>query len=496
MFVLEAVVLTCLTTPLVSVLYPPHARKRTSAGVPPGAPGGDVESPRLSGKKASQDNQMKRFTVVLDKLEHLPSVMAITQLIRATPTVRTIVENSDGITKVTSRPSVFTNGSTETLSGSSPVVVEALRLIELSDRASALMKSSVTEYVIHTDPVLSIFRKFGQLNDVTVTPALSIVPFDDMPYTVAEHASAYDSDLIMIPWLPPQIASPDDFLDAVQNQQQPPSPQPQTAKHNPFDLLFKTTHSNSVEKSASVVHSHFVRGVFMKAKTDVALYVDQSPPGVDIATGSRHHVFLPFFGGPDDRLALDFVVQICDNPMTTATIVRITKKEGAVGDQPKLGEIEAGNMMTVTSVTLQPRLSIAEDPDVVYCRHYLPPSPTRYMDSITLQVDCSLTRPIMWRGLGTSSRRKTRLWIRPRRFHELSLRRYIRLPLCTLRWMKPPSLVAWSLKVEPIRMPESGCRSTRRATENARRRTAVVCWWLLDVRGGWQSRTTARSSKT
>jgi hypothetical protein len=350
MFVLEAVVLTCLTTPLVSVLYPPHTRKRTSVGAPGRASGGDVESPRLSGKKVSQDNQKKRFTVVLDKLEHLPSVMAITQLIRATPTLHTIVENSDGITKVTSRPSVFTTGSNETLSGSSPVVIEALRLIELSDRASALMKSSVTEYVIHTDPVLSIFRKFGQLNDVTVTPALSIVPFDDMPYSVAEHATANDSDLIMIPWLPPQIASPDDFLDAVQQQQQPQSPQPHAAKHNPFDLLFKTTHSSNIEKSASVVHSHFVRGVFMKAKTDVALYVDQSPPGVDIATGSRHHVFLPFFGGPDDRLALDFVVQICDNPKMTATIVRITKNEGAMGEQPKLGEIEAGNIMTVTSV--------------------------------------------------------------------------------------------------------------------------------------------------
>lgn len=376
MFVLEAVVLTCLTTPLVSVLYPPHARKRTSVGAPPG---GDVESPRLFGKKPSQDNQKKRFTVVLDKLEHLPSVMAITQLIRATPTVRTIVENSDGITKVTSRPSVFTTGSNETLSSSSPVTIEALRLIELSDRASVLMKSSVTEYVIHTDPVLSIFRKFGQLNDVTVTPALSIVPFDDMPYSVAEHASVYDSDLIMIPWLPPQIASPDDFLDAVQHQQQPQSPQPHTAKHNPFDLLFKTTHSNNVEKSASVVHSHFVRGVFMKAKTDVALYVDQSPPGVDISTGSRHHVFLPFFGGPDDRLALDFVVQICDNPMMTATIVRITKKEeGAASEQPKLGEIEASNIMTVTSVsysTLRPQLSIAEDADCSFITgiiYYLP----------------------------------------------------------------------------------------------------------------------------
>jgi len=214
----------------------------------------------------------------------------------------------------------------------------------------------VTDYVIHTDPVLSIFRKFGQLNDIAVIPALSIVPFDDMSHSVAEHADAHDSDLIMIPWLPPQISSPDGVIDAVQHQQQQQQQQhPQTpgaAKHNPFDLLFKTSYSN-VEKSASVVHSHFVRGVFMRAKTDVALYVDQSPPGVDIAAGSKQHIFLPFFGGPDDRLALDFVVQICDNPMVTATVVRIVKREGSLTEQAKLGEVEAGNMMTVTSVSFE-----------------------------------------------------------------------------------------------------------------------------------------------
>ena len=41
---------------------------------------------------------------------------------------------------------------------------------------------------------------FGQLNDVKITPFLSIVQFNDLAYSVAEHAREYDSD---IPWLPP-----------------------------------------------------------------------------------------------------------------------------------------------------------------------------------------------------------------------------------------------------------------------------------------------------
>ncbi|KAM6489990.1 Sodium/hydrogen exchanger family domain containing protein [Amanita muscaria] len=341
MFVLEALVLTCLTTPLVSIMYPPHVRKLVSSDNPESK---HVESSSGRKKKAAQNNRKRRFTVVLDQLEHLPSMMAVTQLIQpASPSPRL----TRILSPVTSMQSTAVNSSTESLSDPSAVIVDAFRLIELSDRVSAVMKSSATEYIIHTDPVLSIFRRFGELNDITVMPALSIVPFDDMPQSVSEHAHTQYSDLIMIPWLPPHITSPDDFHSAAHPQQQKPKQStPGEMRHNPFETLFKSSHTGG-EKSASAVHSQFARGVFGKAKTDVALYVDQCSPGLDIPLGRRQHIFLPFFGGPDDRLALDFVVQLCENKRITATVVRITKAEL---EPPKtLREIENANLLTVAS---------------------------------------------------------------------------------------------------------------------------------------------------
>jgi hypothetical protein len=44
----------------------------------------------------------------------------------------------------------------------------------------------------------------------------------------------------------------------------------------------------------------------------------------------QQHVFLPFFGGPDDRLALEFVVQVSANPRMRGTVVRITKCDVAL----------------------------------------------------------------------------------------------------------------------------------------------------------------------
>ena len=70
--------------------------------------------------------------------------------------------------------------------------------------------------------------------------------------------------------------------------------------NNPLEALFRS--AAGFEESASVIHSQFVRSVFAQAKTtDVALFIDQ--PNVPV----NQHVFLRFFGGSGDRLALKFV---------------------------------------------------------------------------------------------------------------------------------------------------------------------------------------------
>ena len=83
------------------------------------------------------------------------------------------------------------------------VVVDALRLIELSDRTSAAMKSSAADTLKDTDPLLGIFRVFGELNDLSVSTSLSAVPHDDLPHSVADHAARHASQLVLLPWLPP-----------------------------------------------------------------------------------------------------------------------------------------------------------------------------------------------------------------------------------------------------------------------------------------------------
>lgn len=350
MFVLEALILTFMTTPLVTWLYPPNKRVRIATS---GANFDNVADEAGGGKNKQTQREhyltRSRFTVVLDKLEHLPAMMALTQLINpGSPSliVPGLMASSDD-KRVSS--------SSDVLRPAPLVSVEALRLIELSDRVSAVMKSSASEVLIQTDPVLAIFRMFGQLNDLPIVPSLSIVQRSDLAKSVAERAERYGSDMILLPWLPPAVEGMDGGIDTVPST--PKIPVHNSASYNPFDGLFKSANAVSETAPNSAIHAEFVRRVFSESKrTDVALYVDQSTSGAP--TSNAQHVLLPFFGGPDDRLALEFVVQLCSGRNVTATVLRVAKKEPDVplarlagahyGGHEKA--VEEANMLTVASV--------------------------------------------------------------------------------------------------------------------------------------------------
>jgi len=335
MFVLEALVLTFATSPTVSYLYPPHLRTRATVS---GTPFVNVRDrtddesgagDRTNNTKLDEEDVVKRrFTVVLDKLEHLPSMMAITQLLQAPPPAYTQTESA-------SSRSPGNQAEVATHFG-------ALRLIELADRPSDVMKSSATDALLHTDPLIAVFRTFAELNGLPVSAALSIVPPDSLATSVAEHVSAVGTQLVLVPWFP-----------STQAPEIPDTGAPSVAQDRsaPFDSLFRS------DRSASLVHSQFVRGVFAQAGTNVALVFGHAPFSVREQT----NLFLPFFGGPDDRLALDFVMQLCANQRVCATVIRLRKRDiqanisapeaaHIADDDDKAEEYARANAATVTSL--------------------------------------------------------------------------------------------------------------------------------------------------
>jgi len=296
MFVLHALVLTFMTTPLTLLIYPQRHRVHIGVNQKENRDLTDVE--RLP-DDGSSDEFKTRFAVVLDKLEQLPAIMTITQLLS---------NSSSHYIPTLSESSSDEKGSIRDVSSFRPVSVDALRLIELTERTSAVMISAEADYVLQTDPIVSVFRTFGALNRVPVRASISVVNYDEFSNSVARHVDESSSQMLLVPWK----ASAN---DGTAN----------SAGFNPFDNLFKRT--IATEYTTEVVNSHYIRKVFAGTRTDVCLIIDR---GLS-ASGNpgSHHIFLPFFGGPDDRLALSLVVQLCAGDSgVTATVVRIKKTAG------------------------------------------------------------------------------------------------------------------------------------------------------------------------
>lgn len=168
--------------------------------------------------------------------------------------------------------------------------VAALRLFELGDRQSDVMRSSAAESLLRTDALLNVFRTFARLNKFSISGAIAASSAD----SVAEHAHSAGSDLVLA--------------------------------------------------SCSVQELTLARSLFthVTPSTDVALWVDTGAPS-DEANVSTHIIAL-FVGGADDRATLSMLVQMVSVPGSSVTgeVLRFPAAEAA--SLVSGGTIQAGTI--------------------------------------------------------------------------------------------------------------------------------------------------------
>ena len=311
MFVVHALILTFMTTPLVLLFYPAKYRRRVDRK--------NVGDETATGMRRLSDGAtMTKFAIILDKIEALPAAMTLSQLLSSPSTSSPLSSERTSIIEKAIDDKV--DGPDSALRKIPPVTVGALRLIELTNRTSAVLKSQEASSFVYNDPVISVYRTFGQLNRLNVIASLSVVSQEQFPDTVAKHASETGSQMTIIPW-PRGVTSVDE-----EHQDQ------KFGARNPFDGVFHKT--TTMDQTSSVVFSEFIRNVFARSPSNVALFVDR---GLNVGyVTSNQHLFLPFLGGPDDRLALTFLGQLCENPSVTATVIRLVSKDGATPNDAEI----------------------------------------------------------------------------------------------------------------------------------------------------------------
>lgn len=201
-----------------------------------------------------------------------------------------------------------------------PVQVYGMRLMEVTDRVSSVMKVNQVDDYNFSDPILNTFRTFGQLNKVSVDGALLMTSEHSYAESLASRAVELSSDFVLIPWSETGGMSEDQIL-------------------LPDDRKGKFSNS---------LYSGFVSNILKSIRCNVGIFVNRGfgglyparpQPGnisrtISAGSGYRssnlsmgpllepgHHIFAPYFGGVDDQVALRLVLQLAKNPTVTATIV-------------------------------------------------------------------------------------------------------------------------------------------------------------------------------
>lgn len=272
----------------------------------------DSNSDDAPGK--SDTTEIRRLLVYL-RLDSLSALFTFVNLLGPDTTANTISKLHP---RKSSRPGVEDE---KPLRGK-PLQVHGLRMFELTERLSSVMNNSEVEDSTVKDPVVNAFHTFGQLNNVATSGEVQIVPTDSFAETLTSSATAQTSDLVLLPWSEAGTLGESGHFNS---------------------------HDGSQDKFISGSHSEFIKNFLADAPCNVAVLVNngfgghakeaETPKLHHAVTGlsnrstphlttmpiqnRSHHIFFPFAGGPDDRVALRFVLRLAHNSNVTATILYV-----------------------------------------------------------------------------------------------------------------------------------------------------------------------------
>ncbi|KAJ9616534.1 hypothetical protein H2200_000253 [Cladophialophora chaetospira] len=209
-FVVMALVTTFATTPLTTLLYPPWYQRKLELWKQGKI---DWDGNPLHRDEDTESNEAdllrktdatKRILIYL-RLDGLPSLFTMVSLFASNPEKGQIHEPktalSAGPDSGRDEP-VMKNAhalsSVATLRR--PLQVHGLRLMELTERESSVMRVSEIEEFAGRDPVIKAFGTFGQSRDIAVGGQIAVVPDYSFSGTLLSRAHDLKSDFVLIPW--------------------------------------------------------------------------------------------------------------------------------------------------------------------------------------------------------------------------------------------------------------------------------------------------------
>ncbi|THZ14161.1 hypothetical protein D6C91_07466 [Aureobasidium pullulans] len=335
-FVVMALITTFITTPLTMALYPPWYQKKLEAWKK-GLIDWDTGNPINSGDDTSsivaaklETSKIKTLLVHL-RLDNMPTLMTFVSLLAA-PT-------KSGEAAVRQHPMLAGKSASvaESLKAPNrPLEVHGVRMIELTDRDSSVMSVSDVEEFHWKDPIINTFRNFGRLYNLRVSGEVAIALESSFAEIITSKASNENSDLLVLPW------SESGSINEQQSYNGTPAT-PRRLEDTSYVSFVAAALKSATTNTAVLVNRGFGgsavahRPTLSRQASKISLSNDRGPASSPIMDKS-HHIFMPYFGGADGRMALRLVLQLAENPEVTATVVFFDRPEGSGSPESKEAE--------------------------------------------------------------------------------------------------------------------------------------------------------------
>ncbi|KAI1472241.1 Sodium/hydrogen exchanger family-domain-containing protein [Daldinia caldariorum] len=353
-FVVMALVTTVSTSPLTRWLYPPWYQRKLEQWKRGEI---DWDGNPLEHRNSSQDNyvsQLQEFRIrrllVNLRLDSLPSLFTFISLLgdeKVTPSSEEASKSEAGDDTIDA-PTPITRRR--------PLEVHALRILELTERTSSVMKVAKSDEYSRRDPVVNAFRTFARLHDVAVSGSVVITPEDSYAQTIVTQASDRESDFVLIPW-----------GETGSNKEDQSIP----FRISPEDRFSEKAHQDFVQ--ATLANAVCSTGVFIGNESSEFASLDRPAPprtisGVSIRSNKESalppiadkslHVFFPYLGGADDRYALHFVLHLAKNPLISVTVAHLDFVEGEDEIAPvKEGHLEPDSPTSISKNTIDTEMT-------------------------------------------------------------------------------------------------------------------------------------------
>ncbi|KAL4913575.1 Sodium/hydrogen exchanger family-domain-containing protein [Aspergillus aurantiobrunneus] len=322
-FVVMALITTFATTPLTTYIYPNWYQEKVDrwrrgeidwVGNPV-QPSGRSDSVTAA-KEQPQSHQVRRLLVYL-RLDGLSSICTLAALLGPNQPPVPKVHPEKAQDARSPEPAAEESAAADTEEDTS-LKVHGIRLMELTDRDSSVMRVSEVDEQSLWDPVINTFRAFGQWHDISILAGISVVPEHSYADTVLGIAREDTTDLLLIPWSETGALS--------EHQGGLNMDEGNRFANGPYTgFVSSILNGSSCNVGVLIERSTYTRNA--KARPTIQRTVSARSVGSAVwsspAAARSHHVVLPFFGGDDDRYALQFVLQLAQNDQVTATIIRI-----------------------------------------------------------------------------------------------------------------------------------------------------------------------------